>query len=289
MLNTNGRRLAADEEFVRRLASYLPGFELYLQFDSLVPATLRQLRGADLTGERHRAIEMLNRHNLSTTLVVMLKKGVNDQEIGQILDFAAKQRCVRGVTFQPIQAAGRLEGFDPAMDRLTLTEVRRAILRQSNLFNPQDLVPVPCHPDALTMGYAIRRGTQIIPLSRWVDPQSLLNVGGNTISYEQNPNLRQHVQDIVRASPRSVARKLKLQCCLPLLPANGSPINYDNVFRVIIMQFMDAWNMDLRSLKRSCVHIVDPQGRLVPMETYNLLYRKPQSDHKLQYKKEPYV
>ena len=95
---------------------------------------------------------------------------------------------MRGVTFQPIQAAGRLKGFDPATDRLTLTEIRSAILHQSTLFSPQDLVPVPCHPDALTAGYAIRRGERLIPLSRWIDPESLLvNLGGNTICYEQDP------------------------------------------------------------------------------------------------------
>ena len=275
MLNTNGRRIAKDEEFVRRLATYMPGFELYLQFDSLVPSTLQELRGADLTGQRRQALAMLNRYNLSTTLVVMLKKGLNDQEIGQILDFAAAQRCVRGVTFQPIQAAGRLAGFDPAVDRLTLTEIRNAILRQSTLFSPQDLVPVPCHPDALTAGYAIRRGERLTPLSRWVDPESLLlNLGGNTIAYEQHPNLGQHVQSLLRTSPQTMAQKLKLQCCLPLLPAAGSPIQYQDIFRVVIMQFMDAWSMDLRSLKRSCVHIVDPAGRLAPFDTYNLLHRK---------------
>jgi 7,8-dihydro-6-hydroxymethylpterin dimethyltransferase len=31
--------------------------------------------------------------------------------------------------------------------------------------------------------------------------------------------------------------------------------------------------MDLRSLKRSCVHIVHPDGRLIPFETYNLFHR----------------
>ncbi|MCX6903350.1 MAG: radical SAM protein [Verrucomicrobia bacterium] len=275
MLNTNGRRIAEDAEFVRRLATYMPGFELYLQFDSLVPSTLQELRGADLTGQRRQALAMLNRYNLSTTLVVMLKKGLNDQEIGQILDFAAAQRCVRGVTFQPIQAAGRLDGFDPAVDRLTLTEIRSAVLRQSTLFSPQDLVPVTCHPDALTAGYAIRRGERLTPLSRWVDPESLLlNLGGNTIAYEQHPNLRQQVQGLLRTSPQTMAQKLKLPCCLPLLPGAGSPIQYQEIFRVVIMQFMDAWSMDLRSLKRSCVHIVDPAGRLVPFGTYNLLHRK---------------
>ncbi|MGA2497389.1 MAG: prolipoprotein diacylglyceryl transferase family protein [Tepidisphaeraceae bacterium] len=275
MLNTNGRRIAEDDAFVRHLATYRPGFEVYLQFDSLRSDTLRQLRGSDLSDIRRRAVEALNRHNISTTLVVTLKKGINDQEIGEILDFAIAQPCVRGITFQPIQAAGRLVGFDPAVHRLTLTEVRRAILSQHKLFTPQDIVPVPCHPDALAMAYAIRHGTNMTPLSKLLDPQSLLNMAGNTICFEQDSKLRQHVQQLLSnpSSTSSVARQLKLQCCLPLLPANGSPIAYDNVFRIIIMQFMDACSMDLRSLKRSCVHIVSPAGRLVPFETYNLLHR----------------
>ena len=51
---------------------------------------------------RQQAIAHLNEFNLSTTLVVTLKKGLNDGEIGKIIDFALKQRCVRGVTFQPV-------------------------------------------------------------------------------------------------------------------------------------------------------------------------------------------
>ena len=62
------------------------------------------------------------------------------------------------MTFQPIQAAGRLEHFDPATDRLTLTEVRRRILEQTTLFRPEDVIPVPCHPDSLAMAYALKIG-----------------------------------------------------------------------------------------------------------------------------------
>ena len=63
---------------------------------------------------------------------------------------------MRGVTFQPIQAAGRLEAFDPATDRLTLSEVRRRILEQTAVFRPEDVLPVPCHPDSLAMAYALK-------------------------------------------------------------------------------------------------------------------------------------
>jgi uncharacterized radical SAM superfamily Fe-S cluster-containing enzyme len=275
MLNTNGVRIARDAEFARRLATYMPRFEVYLQFDSLRPASLRELRGEDLTEVRRRALERLNEHNVSTTLVVTLKKGLNDDEIGEIIGFALKQRCVRGVTFQPIQSAGRLERFDPARDRLTLGEIRQQILRQSPLFKPADVVPVPCHPDCLAMAYALKLNGCVTPLTGMIDPQVLLHGEGNTIMYEQNRALRDQLFALFStgASPGSAATSLRqLLCCLPLIDVPGH-ITYDNVFRVLIMQFLDPHNFDVRSVKKTCVHIVHPDGRIIPFDTYNLFYR----------------
>jgi uncharacterized radical SAM superfamily Fe-S cluster-containing enzyme len=42
---------------------------------------------------------------------------------------------------------------------------------------------------------------------------------------------------------------------------------------VIIMQFIDAAAFDLRSVKKTCVHIVHPDGRIIPFDTFNLFYR----------------
>jgi len=156
MLNTNGVKIAREKDFAARLATYMPKFEVYLQFDSFKPSALRNLRGEDLTHIREKAIEELNKHNVSTTLVVTLKKGQNDDEVGKIIDYALAQKCVRGVTFQPVQSAGRLDQFDPAKDRLTLGEVRQQILKQHSLFKERDLIPVPCHPDCLAMAYALK-------------------------------------------------------------------------------------------------------------------------------------
>ena len=50
-------------------------------------------------------------------------------------------------------------------------------------------------------------------------------------------------------------------------------LGYDNIFRVLIMQFIDAYSFDVRSVKKTCVHIVHPDGRLIPFDTYNLFYR----------------
>ena len=160
----------------------MPQFEIYLQFDSLQREPLMQLRGADLRGIREKALERLNRLGISTTLVVTVERGVNDGELGAIIDFALTQPAVRGVTFQPVQQAGRLQGFDSAQHRLTLTEVRRRILEQTGVFRPEDLIPVPCHPDALAMAYALKMGGKTVPLTGMIPPEVLIDGRARTRS-----------------------------------------------------------------------------------------------------------
>ena len=263
-------------DFARRLKDYMPGFEVYLQFDSLRAGPLVALRGVDLTDVRRRALDRLNEHNISTTLVVTLKKGLNDGEIGEIIDFALKQKCVRGITFQPIQHAGRLEDFDPQTDRLTLGEVRQEILKQSPVFKPSDVIPVPCHPDCLAMAYALKLGNSVTPLTGMIDPKVLLHGEGNTIVYEKHDAIRGELFRLfsTAASPGSSAASLKqLLCCLPMVQMEGEGITYDNIFRIIIMQFLDPHNFDVRSVKKTCVHIAHPDGRIIPFDTFNLFYR----------------
>jgi uncharacterized radical SAM superfamily Fe-S cluster-containing enzyme len=276
MINTNGVRLAREWEFCQQLSQYMPGIEVYLQFDSFEAAALKELRGADLRWVREQAIAHLNEFNISTTLVVTLKKGLNDHEIGKIIDYALQQRCVRGVTFQPIQAAGRLEQFDPKRDRYTLSEVRRAILEQSQHFKPEDILPVPCHPDCLAMAYALKVKGQVIPLTGLIDPATFVTMMPNSVMYEQNQELKQQLFKLFSTnhSPQSSTTTLKqLLCCLPLISV-PTGMSYENVFRVVIMQFLDPFNFDVRSVKRSCIHIAHPDGRIIPFDTYNMFYRE---------------
>ena len=275
MVNTNGIRIAREPAFADRLASYMPDFEVYLQFDSFERGPLVALRGADLRPIRERALEHLNERDISATLVVTLKKGLNDGELGRIIDFALEQKCVRGVTFQPIQVAGRLENFDPATDRLTLTEVRRRVLEQTSVFRPEDLIPVPCHPDSLAMAYALKLDGRVVPLTGMIAPDVLINAGRNTILYEQDEAVRDGVFKLFATnhSPESGARTLRdLLCCLPRV-AVPDHLGYANIFRVLIVQFIDAYSFDVRSVKKTCIHIVHPDGRLIPFDTYNLFYR----------------
>jgi uncharacterized radical SAM superfamily Fe-S cluster-containing enzyme len=277
MINTNGIRIAKDPEFVQRLSSYGNGIEIYLQFDSFSSKALQDLRGADLTAIRQDAIKVLNHFNISTTLVVTVKRDVNDHELGDIIRFGLAQPCVRGVTIQPVQQAGRVDGFTSKEHRLTLSEVRRKIVEQSHLFSFEDLVPVPCNPDTLAMAYALKIDNQIQPLTRFLSPEILLEGEKNTIVFERDINIKTKIFQLFSTnhSPESQANCLsELMCCLPKI--DSPDLNYANVFRVLIVQFMDAVNMDIRALKKSCIHIAQADGKLIPFESYNIFYRDPQ-------------
>ena len=273
MINTNGLRIAREPGFAERLAEFMPGFEVYLQFDSLRREALMDLRGADLTRVRTRALEALERAGVSTTLVVTVKKGVNDDEIPQIVNHALEWSCVRGVAFQPIQDAGRNDGFDPKTNRIVLSEVRRGIAG-AGVFALDDLIPLPCNPDQICIGYGLRNGREVVPITSLLPRDLLVAATPNTVTFESYPELQRRVFDLLSLSTAQADTSDKLASLLCCLPDAAVPqeVGYAQTFRVVISQFLDRYNFDVGTVKRSCVHFVEPGG-IIPFDTYNTFYR----------------
>ncbi len=82
-----------------------------------------------------------------------------------------------------------------------------------------------------------------MPLARHLGPEALLAGPRNTIVFERDPAMKDAVFNLfsTKHSPESRAS------CLPAVAAPD--LGYENVFRVLIVQFMDAANLDLRALK----------------------------------------
>ena len=275
MLNTNGIRIANDPDFVAALAENKRAFEVYLQFDALSEQALRTIRGADLRRVRERALDALDAAGISTTLVCAVRKGVNDAEIGDVLRYAEQRPCVRGVNFQPVQDAGRNDGFDPRRDRIVLSEIRRAIIDQWRVFGEDDMIPLPCNPDAISIGYGMRAGDRIQPLTHLFPQDVLVQAAPNSVTFEGRPEMRQLLIELLSlscAGQQSANVLHEVLCCLPLVEAPAS-IGYDRVFRVTVVSFLDRFNFCLAGVKRSCIHFVTDDGRIIPFDTYNMFHR----------------
>lgn len=275
MINTNGLRIAGDASFVEELATRKKGLEIYLQFDSLEPDAIRNLRGVDLSKVRKKALDALEANNISTTLVCTVKKSVNDHEMAAIIDHALGYSCVRGVTFQPIQDTGRNEDFDPKSNRVLLSDIRRRIVEDSNIFGEADMIPLPCNPTSISIGYGLRSGKRVVPVTAMIPKEEIIKEVPNAVNFERYPLLKERITDLFSLStiePNFAERVGDLLCCLPQVTVPNE-LNYENIFRVVIVNFMDQYDFCVGNVKRSCVHFVTPNDQIIPFETYNLFYR----------------
>ena len=125
------------------------------------------------------------------------------------------------------------------------------------------------------MAYALKIEGKVVPLTGLIEPGVLVDAARNTIVYEEEPGIRECLFKLFATnhSPQSGVTSLRdLLCCLPKVAAPPN-LSYKNIFRVLIVQFLDAHSFDVRSVKKTCIHIVHPDGRLIPFDTYNVFYR----------------
>ncbi len=105
--------------------------------------------------------------------------------------------------------------------------------------------------------------------------ETLIDAMPNTVTFEKYPDLRRRLFDFFTLSntPANAPERLEaLLCCLPDIQVPAD-IGYADLFRVVINEFLDPHNFCISRVKRSCVHFVTPQGKIVPFDTYNLFYR----------------
>ena len=87
---SNGIRLAKDESLVQRLAEL--GARVALSFDTFESDADFELQGAHLLEIKLRCLDLLEKHDVDTTLIPVMTRGVNDHEIGGIIELGLAKR-----------------------------------------------------------------------------------------------------------------------------------------------------------------------------------------------------
>ncbi|PIE57345.1 MAG: radical SAM protein [Desulfobulbus propionicus] len=270
-LNTNGLRLAADPTYARTLKE--AGLaSVFLQFDGLTPKVHQALRGRDLVRIKKQAVENCARAELGIVLVPTLVPGLNTDQIYPIIEFAVHHApAVRGVHFQPVSYFGRYPAPPDNRDRLTLPEILTLIQQQSQGAIQAEWFAPPACEHALCSFHAaflIDEQAQLNPLSAG---QSACCSQGQ----EQVPSAREGREKSITFTARQWSHPL------PLAQPVASSKPLDDLDRFLLrakthtfslsgMAFQDAWNLDIERLQGCCIHIVSPQGNLVPFCSYNL-------------------
>ncbi|MDR3209510.1 MAG: radical SAM protein, partial [Oscillospiraceae bacterium] len=258
-LNSNGLRLAREPQFTRALAEAGLSF-VFMQFDGVSELPHKTLRGAPLLGEKLRAIEVCDANNLGVTLVPTIVPGVNDGEIGAILNLAiARAPAVRGVHFQPVSYFGRYPAPPRDEDRITLPELLRAIETQTaGKIKISDFVPSSCdHPRCGFHGdFAVLPQGALLRLTPKYKPGQCCDGGDAHLQ-----NRKFVARRWTRPNAKTVSETQNnadfgdMTTFLNRVKSHG--------FTITAMAFQDAWTLDLERLRRCSLHVVSG-ARTVP-------------------------
>lgn len=272
MLNTNGLALQNGTLDVAELAKLGNGFEVYLQFDGLDDAIYTELRGRPLLAEKTAALNQLALHKIPATLVATLRRGLNVEQVGDMLRFALHHPAVRGMNYQCEAFFGRNPETGHPPERVTQTEVVNVLSRTaSELLSIEDVLPLSC--GLACMVYLENLSNVWKPI-----PRELAS------AWEKNP-LTTTVEDIYEAARDAcLCKKSALLASLAKrLPKNlmeqsvksRSNLVHERFFHITIAGFLDGWNFDLNRACRECAHVMQPDGTKIPFSAYNTIYRRP--------------
>jgi uncharacterized radical SAM superfamily Fe-S cluster-containing enzyme len=202
---TNGLRFAQEPGFAKECKE--AGLRMaYLQFDGVTNEANSHRKISNLYDVKLRAIEELAAAGIDVILVVTIINGVNNDQVGPIVEFAVQNADkVTVVSFQPVSFTGRDEDVSDevrAQQRYTLSHLARDVALQTGVTDPlrdwfplsslgpfsdiTDLLDGPdkewgqfkcgCHPNCGvgTVLFVNKRTKQMVPLLDFLNIDGLL-------------------------------------------------------------------------------------------------------------------
>ncbi len=304
---TNGIALAKSVEFCHELKE--AGLHtVYLQFDGVTEEPYKILRGYPALKTKLKAIENCWEGEIkSVVLVPTIMKGVNDDQIGDMVRFAAENlHIVKGVNAQPISFEGRVDEKERKEGRITIPDFINLLEEQTNGEIPREaFYPVPfvlpisyfieawkgipqleftVHPHCGAATYVFVENGRFIPITEFLNVEGLMEF------------LKEKAEEMTESRLRKIKGSAALISALSkFLDKDKAPDGFDSVTLLAnvlgignreavaefqrnslfigAMHFMDPYNFDLKRVMRCGIHYATPDGRIIPFCTYNAIHR----------------
>lgn len=259
-INTNGLRIASEKEYLARLKK--AGADLiYLQVDGTSDKIYKKIRGRSFSEIKKRALENCTSLKIGVQLVPTIIRGVNDQEIGGIIEIAKEYMpTVKGIHFQPISYFGRYAPLPSNETRMTTPDVLRELTIQTHgevaaeHFLPRHKHDARCGFSAF---YILGEDGRLRSTTKF-DPSKPVKM-----RVEKTP--AEHVREFIINKSHyieEVPDECECMRAARLTTALARAKQYS--LSISGMPFMDAWTLDLERLQNCCVHVARKDGRMIP-------------------------
>jgi uncharacterized radical SAM superfamily Fe-S cluster-containing enzyme len=261
-LPTNGIAFA-DPAVAARLEPFRDKVMVLLQFDGHEKETNRSMRDANTTRVRDEVIENLGRLGVQMQLTMTITRGVNDHEVGWVVETGLRHAQVKVVALQPVTYSGRYHLAQDPLRRLTLSDCVKAVVGQiERRMQPGDFKPIPCsHPNCGWITLFVQRFGLTTNIARHVDLEQVMNKVSNRTLLNST-----ELRSVVGTKPGGVVSRIGVW-------AGRKLIRSTDVFAIAIKPFMDRFNYDQDRISSCCHHLLDTKGNPVSFCEYNARIR----------------
>ena len=281
-MNSNGLKLADDRVLCGRLADL--GVHVILSLNTFSRETSLLLHGRDVVDAKLRAIENLTAAGVKMTLLNVMVRGVNEDEIADILNLMRTNDLILDITVQTMAHTGQGGGTWPARSHVPVDDAARIFCERSGgALEFADFVSRPsAHPLCYLVCYMLKSGGKLLPFARFAsraEIESLMKDSYLIRAGDDGRFFRDAINGLYALDEAEHLRVFRglIEKMYPndrvLSAAERQRAAEAGVRAVYLHAHMDEDTFDC-SRAMLCPDLVPTSpGRLIPACTYNLFYR----------------
>jgi uncharacterized radical SAM superfamily Fe-S cluster-containing enzyme len=269
----------------------------------------RKVRGEALLEKKLRAIENCRKVGIKICLVPTIVKGINDDQIGDIVRVALKNiDVVSSISFQPVTFTGRINRHELAEKRFTLADLAHSVSDQTGLtdthkdFFPlsfvspfskligalrgEEVPTLTCHTNCSLGTYLFvnQQTGEAVPVTRFMDVGNMMQeldeltrkLSKTRIKFltklKALDSLRRFYHGEYAPDGLSFPRFLQTLQGFTDKKLGRGENDGKFTYRTLLvagMHFMDGYNYDVERVKRCVIHYAAPNGQIYPFCAYN--------------------
>jgi uncharacterized radical SAM superfamily Fe-S cluster-containing enzyme len=288
-ISTNGLKLR-DESYVRKLAAL--DARIVLSLDTFRPEIDQKLLGANTVAAKLHVLDLLEKHDVTATILPAVAMGLNDSEVGALLDLVLKRKNICSLELHTLTFTGQGGvGFDRSA-RISIPDLHRRIeAATEGRIQWRDFVPSPlAHPHCYSICYLLCLDDgRYVPFTRFLSRQKLFELLQDSLYIEPRKQLEDTLRETIDelwANPGRLPESEAILSTLKRLlrdmfppggtvdPARAQRLGERLVKAIYIHSHMDEESFDVSRIMKCCVGVPYPDGTNVPTCSYNVLYRE---------------
>jgi uncharacterized radical SAM superfamily Fe-S cluster-containing enzyme len=278
---------------------------VYLQFDGVDDRIYEFTRGRKLLDIKKKALENIQRAGMKACLVPTIVKGINDDQVARILQFAIDNiQVVSAIAYQPVAFTGRISTEERESQRYTLGDLAHELSRTGLTEVERDFYPLAmvaplsrlmaavtgnpkitatAHPCCSSGTYfVVDPKGNAVPITRFLDVEGLFRemeelaekIRTSRFSFFHKLKVPRLFTKYFNAkeAPEGMNVKVFIHTLKGLTDkGTGRGKAGEKTYRTLMaaaMHFQDRYNYDVERVKRCVIHYSTPEG-LFPFCAYN--------------------